>query len=69
METCAVVCDGVVINLIVASPGDLAPDGCDLIDVGERECGIGWTWDGTDFIAPPPVEEPTPPLEEAPVGD
>ena len=53
MTTCAVVqlSDSVVINLIVAEPTDPAPDGCELIEVPlGTPCGIGWTWDGTQFV-------------------
>lgn len=54
MSNCAVVqlSDGLVINKIVAEPHDLAPDGTQLICVDELLCDIGWTWNGTEFIAP-----------------
>lgn len=48
--------DGLVVNVIVASPSDLAPEGCQLIEVTEGQlCDIGWTWDGAAFVAPPEV--------------
>ena len=56
MATCAVVqlVDSVVVNTIVAEPTDLAPDGCQLVEIGaDTLYDIGWTWDGTSFVAPP----------------
>lgn len=57
METRCAVCrleDGLVINTIIASPSDLAPDGCQLIEIyNEQPCDIGWYWTGTEFIPPP----------------
>lgn len=48
--------DRLVINIIVASPSDLAPDGCQLIEVmANQACDIGWYWDGQWFI--PAVSE------------
>lgn len=57
MATCAVVqfLDSVVINVIVADPGIAAPEACFLIEVlPELPCGIGWMWNGTEFIDPNP---------------
>lgn len=56
--------------MIVADPTDLPPDGCQLILADGVVCDIGWTWDGTQFVAPvveivPPIEEIVPPVEEA----
>lgn len=64
MTTCAVVqlSDGLVVNIIVAEPTDLAPDNCFLVLV-DSPCDIGWTWDGTQFVAP--VVEIVPPVEDA----
>lgn len=60
MANCAVVrlSDGLVINKIVAEPTDLAPNGCELIPYDDicPLCDFGWTWDGTEFIAPPTPE-------------
>lgn len=57
MDTTCAVCqlaDGLVINTIVASPSDPAPDGCQLIEVmAGQTCSIGWTWTGTEFLPPP----------------
>ena len=63
MPSCAVVrADGLVINLVVADPlVDAAPFGCALIDTAEKICGIAWTWNGSEFINPYPVD-PNPPL-------
>lgn len=52
---CAVVrlSDGLVLNIIVASPSDLAPDNCELIEVISGQiCDIGWYWTGTEFTPP-----------------
>ena len=63
MSSCAVVrADGLVINIIVADPlVDAAPFGCSLIDITEKLCGIAWTFNGSEFINPYPVN-PNPPL-------
>ena len=57
IETRCAVCqltDGLVINIIVAVPSDLPPDGCQLVEVmNEQPCDIGWYWTGTEFIPPP----------------
>lgn len=53
--TCAVVrlSDGLVINTIVASPSDPAPDGCQLIEVMTgQECDIGWYYANDTFNGP-----------------
>jgi hypothetical protein len=56
---CAVVrlSDGLVLNTIVATPSDVPPDDCQIIEVmnGQR-CSIGWTWDGQNFIEPLPEQ-------------
>ena len=54
---CAVcqVSDGLAVNLIVASPSDLAPDGCMLVEImNDQPFDIGWIWNGTEFINPNP---------------
>ncbi len=57
METRCAVCqlsDGLVINIIIASIYDPAPEGCQLIEImNEQPCDIGWFWTGTEFIPPP----------------
>ena len=70
MPSCAVVrADGLVINLIVADPlVDAAPFGCSLIDITEKLCGIAWTFNGSEFINPYPVN-PNPPLVVDSNGD
>lgn len=61
IETRCAVCqleDGLVINIIIAVPSDLAPDGCQLVEVmNEQQCNIGWYYDGMNFIDPNPPEE------------
>lgn len=63
METRCAVCqlsDGLVVNIIVAAPSDLAPDGCQLVEVmNEQLCDIGWFYDGMGFVNTTP-EEPNP---------
>lgn len=70
MSSCAVVrADGLVINIIVADPlVDAAPFGCSLIDITEKLCGIAWTFNGSEFINPYPVN-PNPPLVVDSNGD
>jgi hypothetical protein len=55
MTTCAVInSENQVVNLIVAEPTDIAPDGCNLIvtpDESGNFAQIGGTWDGTQFIS------------------
>ena len=70
MPSCAVVrADGLVINIIVADPlVDAAPFGCSLIDITEKLCGIAWTFNGSEFINPYPVD-PNPPLVVDSNGD
>ena len=70
MPSCAVVrADGLVINIIVADPlVDAAPFGCSLIDITEKLCGIAWTFNGSEFINPYPVN-PNPPLVVDSNGD
>jgi hypothetical protein len=52
---CAVVqkSDNVVINIIMADPGDNPQEGCFLVPRKlNQHCGIGWVWNGTDFVDP-----------------
>lgn len=57
LETRCAVCsisDGTVINIIMASPSDPAPDGCNLVELmNGMNCDIGWTWDGLFTFTPP----------------
>lgn len=59
LDTRCAVCqlsDGLVVNIIIASPSDPAPDGCQLIEImNGQPCDIGWYWTGTEFIPPEPV--------------
>ena len=56
MPTRCAVCqlsDGLVVNIIVASPSDLPQAGCQLVEVlNGQACDIGWQWDGAQFQAP-----------------
>lgn len=57
---CAVVqlTDGLVVNIIMASVDDVAPENCELIEIlPEQMCNIGWYYDGTTFIDPNPSGE------------
>jgi hypothetical protein len=55
MTTCAVInSENQVVNLIMAEPTDIAPDGCSLIvtpDEFGNSAQIDGTWDGTQFIS------------------
>ena len=70
---CAVVQDGVVVNMIVADGGDPAPDGCDLAEVVRQvdgkevraACNIGWQI--ADVALPEPLVEPVVELASGPV--
>ncbi|WP_424361433.1 hypothetical protein [Methylocystis parvus] len=53
----ALVCDGVVVNVIEAS-GDFIPDG-DVKAVPSTEAGPGWRYDGHSFLQP--NQSPRPP--------
>jgi len=58
MATAAVVdsASGLVTNLIVADARlDPAPVGCELVDATNKSCGIGWYWNGSNFIGPASV--------------
>jgi hypothetical protein len=50
MTTCAVIQDNVVVNIIVAEPTDIPPEGCILVEL--PICDIGYTWDGKRFNPP-----------------
>lgn len=58
VPTRCAVCDlntGEVVNIIIASPSDLAPEDCQLIEImNEQPCDIGWFWNGADFTPPVP---------------
>jgi len=54
----------VIVNRVVAEPDAPAPDGARLLLWAEdMVCDIGWTWNGTQFVAP--VVEIVPPIEES----
>ena len=53
---------GMVINVIIADDGFPAPVGHVLID--GSNAGIGDTWDGVNFVKPPPPP-PAPPISNA----
>lgn len=55
MSTCAVcqLSDGLIVNLIVAEPTDLPPEGTQLVlspDSQGNNAQIGGTWDGSQFL-------------------
>jgi hypothetical protein len=56
METTCAVCrlsDGLVINAIVASPSDPAPDGCELVEIMNNQLyNIGWYYANGVFNGP-----------------
>jgi hypothetical protein len=60
MKYALVDADGLVVNAIVWD-GETeynAPDGLTVVAVPDGQpCGPGWTYDGSDWIAPPPSEE------------
>jgi hypothetical protein len=65
MGSCAVcqLTDGLIINIIVASPIDVPPDGCQLIatpDSAGNNAQIGGTWNGTNFVSIPTPAPTTP---------
>lgn len=42
---------GMVVNIIMAEPTDLAPEGCLLVGIEDGVfCDIGWFWDGSSFV-------------------
>jgi hypothetical protein len=61
---CAVInTENLIVNIIMAEPIDLAPQGCFLVGVEEDVfCDIGWSWDGTSFVDPnpPAIQSDTP---------
>ena len=53
--TCAVsrLSDGLVINIIIAAPSDLAPEGCQLVEIMSGQiCDIGWYYANGVFNGP-----------------
>jgi len=54
MSNCAVIQDGIVVNIIVAEVTDTPPEGCILVEV--PFCNIGYTWNGVRFSPPKDVE-------------
>lgn len=60
-KTFAVLTGNTVSNVIVAETKEIAEQVTELICIeytDEEPAGIGWTWDGTNFIAPV-IEIPT----------
>jgi hypothetical protein len=53
----AIIKNGVVDSVIIATEafGNILPD--TTIDVTSIECGIGWSYDGTNFVAPVKSQE------------
>ena len=53
----AIIKNGVVNNIIIATTefGNTLPD--TTVDVTSIECGIGWSYDGTNFAAPVKSQE------------
>jgi hypothetical protein len=54
MANCAVIQDGVLVNIIVAEVTDTPPEGCILVELPTYD--IGYTWDGIRFNAPKAIE-------------
>lgn len=56
MDTTCAVCrisDGLILNTIVTSPSDVAPDGCQLIEIMTGQpCSIGWYYASGAFHGP-----------------
>ena len=56
IETTCAVCrlsDGLVINIIMASPYDPPPDGCQLVEImAGQACDIGWYYANDTFNGP-----------------
>ena len=65
MPTCAVInSNNIVVNIIVADPvTDTPPEGTTLLPL--YFANIGYIWNGSDFVAPIPVEEIL--VEDSPV--
>ena len=60
----AIIFNSEVINLIIADPENInhiETGGDYAIAVNGREVGIGWAWDGENFIAPEITEPPAQP--------
>ena len=60
----------IVVNVVVAdASGDVAPDGCFLVDVVNFVCAIGWVYDPVvnDFSDPNPPQPS--PVEEVTGGN
>jgi hypothetical protein len=56
VETTCAVCrlsDGLVMNLVIASPSDPAPEGCQLVEIMTGQaCNIGWFYVNDVFNGP-----------------
>lgn len=62
---CAVVdsATSIVVNIIVAQPDDVPPEGCFLVALDDTTpCSIGWVYADGVFVDPnPPPPDETPP--------
>lgn len=56
----ALVCNGIVENLIIAGPDYVPEDGCQLVPIGDEPVQIGAAWNGVRFTPPPPPPAPVP---------
>ena len=54
MTNYAQIINGIVVNVIVADANFVAQSDLDYVSISRG--GIGWTYDGTNFIAPQPFE-------------
>lgn len=58
MPRAALIRSGTVVNIVAANPDEVGPD---IIDIeAQPEVGIGWTYAGGTFTAPPPAALPVP---------
>ena len=54
MTNYAQIINGIVVNVIVADANFVAQSDLDYVSISRG--GIGWTYNGTNFIAPQPFE-------------
>ena len=67
MSVYAVLSSGVVVNTVVWDGTEpFSPGGDAVLVIEPSDVGIGWTFDGTTWIAPPPSPRWS---EEPPSGD
>lgn len=53
----AMIRDGVVFNVAVWDGESAWEPGCEVVDITGVYAGVGWSWDGNTFTAPPEVPE------------